>query len=144
MGRLALVGSRGILCGYEASCGPSSEALEQEEAGVCAGRGCTWRPPDQDQAAPPCFYPPGYGYHVAGEPVTTPAGLRVHLQKLGTLDTLISWPEEATFILSAGSYTMFGGDFADVTVDFEFQTSSRLRVKIYPSNVTRYRHYLAN
>ena len=42
---------------------------------------------------------------------------------------------------------MFGGDFADVTVDFEFQTSSRLRVKIYPSNVTRYgidRHYLAN
>ena len=39
---------------------------------------------------------------------------------------------------------MFGGDFADVTVDFEFQTNSRLRVKIYPSNVTRYRHYLAN
>ena len=111
---------------------------------MCAGRGCTWRPPDQDQAAPPCFYPPGYGYHVAGEPVITPAGLRVHLQKLGTLDTLISWPEEATFILSAGSYTMFGGDFADVTVDFEFQTSSRLRVKIYPSNVTRYRYYLAN
>ena len=51
---------------------------------MCAGRGCTWRPPDQDQAAPPCFYPPGYGYHVVGEAVTTPAGLRVHLQKLGT------------------------------------------------------------
>ena len=50
---------------------------------MCAGRGCTWRPPDQDQAAPPCFYPPGYGYHVVGEAVTTPAGLRVHLQKLG-------------------------------------------------------------
>ena len=87
MGRLALVGSRGILCGYEASSGPSSEAVEQEEAGVCAGRGCTWRPPDQDQAAPPCFYPPGYGYHVAGEAVTTPVGLRVHLQKLGIYNT---------------------------------------------------------
>ena len=65
---------------------------EQEEAGVCAGRGCTWRPPDQDQAAPPCFYPPGYGYHVVGEAVTTPAGLRVHLQKLGIYNDKHSSP----------------------------------------------------
>ena len=33
---------------------------------------------------------------------------------------------------------MFGGDFIDVTVDIEFQTDTRLRVKVRPTNEERY------
>ena len=34
--------------------------------------------------------------------------------------------------------SMFGNDFEFVTVDFEYQTSSRLRVRMGPSNETRW------
>ena len=37
-----------------------------------------------------------------------------------------------------GSNTLFGADFADVYLEWEAQTSDRLRVKIYPANTTRY------
>ena len=100
-------------------CTPDTEISSEE---LCQARGCTWSPPTEDPEAPSCFFPPDYGYgyvEQCGEVYEVEGGLMVNLTK-------------------SGPNTLFGNDFQNITIFWEFQTRTRIRVKIFPSNVERY------
>ena len=98
-------------------CSPDLHASTQD---TCKARGCTWSPPTQDKDAPSCFFPPDYGYTGScGDVYQVEGGYMVNLTK-------------------SGSNTLFGKDFQQITIFWEFQSKTRLRVKIFPSNVDRY------
>ena len=98
-------------------CTPDTQISSPE---LCQSRGCTWSPPTEDTAAPSCFFPPDYGYVGQCRDVyQVDGGLMVNLTKSGT-------------------NTLFGKDFQNITIFWEFQTRTRIRVKIFPSNVERY------
>ena len=98
-------------------CTPDSQVSTEE---LCKARGCTWSPPTEDTTAPSCFFPPDYGYVGRCQDVyEVEGGLMVNLTK-------------------SGPNTLFGNDFQNITIFWEFQTRTRIRVKIFPSNVERY------
>ena len=98
-------------------CNPDSQVPTEE---LCKARGCTWSPPTEDTEAPSCFFPPDYGYLGRCQDVyEVEGGLMVNLTK-------------------SGPNTLFGNDFQKITIFWEFQTRTRIRVKIFPSNVQRY------
>ena len=100
-------------------CHPDVPTTSSQES-VCLARGCVWSPPTQDLNAPSCYFPPEYGYLGRCQDVhEVEGGLMVQLRKSGT-------------------NTVFGNDFQNITILWEFQTRTRIRVKIFPSNVDRY------
>ena len=92
---------------------------QQSDQALCINRGCIWEPPTADLSAPACYFTEEYGYKAYGEVFSIPAGKQVDLYK-------------------SDDRTLFGGNFANVSIIFEYQTSSRLRVKIYPTDTSRY------
>lgn len=86
-------------------------------ADLCVARGCYWcssSVPD----TPWCFSPQSHGYRMVGNEVVTAKGYRVTLQRVNTP----SW---------------YGSEINQVTVDVEFHTDSRLRVKVSPSSAVK-------
>ena len=78
----------------------------------CEQRGCIWEPENEPlTGAPWCFYPPGYGYYMVGQPVETNDGFLIHLRK-------------------TSSSSMFGEESQDIWAQIEMQKNYRLRIKI--------------
>ncbi len=61
---------------------------------------------------PWCYYPANYGYSIDGQPFDTATGIAVYLVRNSNIGT------------------MFGSDFNNLLVEAEYQTTSRLRIKI--------------
>jgi len=100
---------------FRVDCLPGQEPQQT----LCNERGCTWEPPTEDTLAPSCYFPEDYGYKAYKDMYLIPGGYQVDLYK-------------------ADERTLFGDHFRNVSIVFEFQTSSRLRVKIHPSDTVRY------
>ena len=80
-------------------CHPDPNATPEK----CAQRGCTWEPEEEPlTGAPWCFYPPGYGYNMIGQPVDTKDGFLIHLRR-------------------SSSDFMFGEESQDIWVQIEMQ-----------------------
>eukprot|EP00094_Tigriopus_californicus_P002589 TCALIF_02501-PA protein Name:"Similar to Gaa Lysosomal alpha-glucosidase (Rattus norvegicus)" AED:0.10 eAED:0.10 QI:0/0.75/0.55/0.88/0.75/0.77/9/17/845 len=87
----------------------------------CEQRGCIFEPPLGSGRAPVCYLPPFYGYRLQGDEVLpTDLGFEAILERN----------------LAESSY--FGQDFSLVRFEVEFQTESRLRVKLSPLSAERY------
>ena len=87
-------------------CHPEPGAFREK----CEERGCVWGEVEE-RGAPWCYYPPDYGYVMAGEPVTTPMGYIVHLVR-------------------SAQASMFGEEADSVWLSLEMQTETRIRIKI--------------
>ncbi|CAK8688084.1 unnamed protein product [Clavelina lepadiformis] len=86
---------------------------------TCQERGCAFANVNSPDA-PMCYYSnDNYGYTMVGDAVATYNGYRVTLQKI-----------------SSGS--MFGDDVDTVTLDVNFDTSSRLRLKFFDEQNDRF------
>jgi len=92
---------------------------QEPDQTLCNSRGCSWDPPTVDSLAPPCYFPDDYGYKAYEAPYKTPGGYQVDLYK-------------------EDERSLFGGEFRNISIVFEFQTSNRLRVKIHPTDTARY------
>ena len=88
-------------------CHPESGANRDE----CLARGCYWCDPEDDTEAPSCFVPKEHGYRMVGDPVATPSGYEVTIRR-------INYP------------SWYGRDIEDVLLNVEFQSDSRLRMKV--------------
>lgn len=86
----------------------------------CKQRGCIFEPPLDSEKAPFCYLPPFYGYRLQDDVLPTELGYEAILERN----------------LAESSY--FGQDFPLVRFEVEFQTDSRLRVKLSPLSVERY------
>lgn len=105
----SVLGQKECLPDHErVDCHPDKNASEER----CLQRGCTYCPASiPDQNTPTCFFPRNYGYKMVGEPVNTGHGFRVELER-------------------ATTSTLFGGDANSLTVEIDFQSDYRLRVRI--------------
>ncbi|CAG7733772.1 unnamed protein product [Allacma fusca] len=89
-------------------CWPEPNASEQ----ACRARGCTWCEAEIDgRNVPWCYLPESYGYKIEGDVRTTPNGFSLTLKR----NTTISY---------------FGNDANTLNFDAEFQSNTRLRIKI--------------
>ena len=89
-------------------CHPDPNASPEK----CEQRGCTWEQEEEPlTGAPWCFYPPGYGYTMIGQPVDTKDGFLIHLRR-------------------SSSDFMFGEESQDIWVEIEMQKEYRLRIKM--------------
>ena len=86
-------------------CHPEPGATREE----CLSRGCYWC--QTSDSSPYCFMPKEHGYRMVGDPVETPSGYEVVLKR-------ISYP------------TWYGLDIDDVLLEVDFQSDSRLRMKV--------------
>jgi lysosomal alpha-glucosidase len=96
------------------NCIPEGGRSETED--VCLERGCCW----VKEETPSCFYPGGFGYAVDGQPADTPMGKTVNLTR------------------KTGQPSQYGGDIETVRVDIFYETSYRLRVKLWDPRNKRY------
>lgn len=76
---------------------------------VCLSRGCCWN----TTALIRCTYPLNYGYAIQGGLQDTPTGV------------------EATLVRKNPFPSMYGGDIMSVKIEVTYETSYRLRVKVY-------------
>lgn len=76
---------------------------------TCLSRGCYWCEAQDD--SPWCFLPKQHGYRMVGDPVETPSGHEVVLRR-------INYP------------SWFGLEIDDVLMQVEYQSNSRLRLKV--------------
>ncbi|CAG7723181.1 unnamed protein product, partial [Allacma fusca] len=89
-------------------CLPETDASEQ----ACLARGCNWCESGADGLdVPLCYLPESYGYKIDGDVETTPKGFRLTLKR----NTNISY---------------FGDDAETLNFEAEFQSNTRLRIKI--------------
>ncbi|ESO98986.1 hypothetical protein LOTGIDRAFT_231303 [Lottia gigantea] len=96
-------------------CYPENGANETR----CEERGCIWRE-QKGASAPWCIYPEGHGYLLKGEMVESDQDLTGELTRIDT-------PR------------IYRGDIYDtLVVSIEYQTESRLRIKISPKGIKRY------
>ncbi|KAK2141238.1 hypothetical protein LSH36_1136g01048 [Paralvinella palmiformis] len=95
-------------------CHPESDASVQE----CLDRGCYWCE-NTAENVPWCFMPRQAGYRMAGSPVETPQGYQIVLDRINTP-------------------SVFGQDIGQITLDVEFQTEQRLRLKFYDASTSRF------
>ncbi|GFS01213.1 sucrase-isomaltase, intestinal-like [Elysia marginata] len=86
----------------------------------CYAMGCEWAR-QEARGAPWCFYPALHGYRIAGSVVTTPNGYFADLGRIGT-----PWDSS------------LGHVFSSVRVEVTRQTPDRLRIKMFPTDVSRY------
>ncbi|ODM93071.1 Maltase-glucoamylase, intestinal [Orchesella cincta] len=103
-------------------CAPGEDTNEVH----CRNKNCTWCPYEEDGVTPWCYIPgtPTVGgYNMVGEPITITNGLRVNLIKAVA-------NESFTFALQS-SPKAWEGEAETLTLDAEFQSNYRLRVKIY-------------
>lgn len=84
----------------------------------CIARGCFWCE-GKSLSAPACFTPKQHGYRIIGQPIETPKGLTVQLQR-------INRP------------TWFSKPVDNLQMNFEFQENDRLRIKIFDPNNNRF------
>jgi len=80
-------------------------------AAACVARGCFWCSSSPSDGTPWCFAPREQGYRVLGGIQTTAKGYTARLQRINTP----SW---------------YGSEFEYVTLTVEFNTESRLRIKV--------------
>ena len=73
---------------------------------------CTWIQRGRDDNRPKCIFPEVYGYTMASDPEDTNKGVKVALNRLDTPALHGMQP------------------FNNVTVEVEFQTDNRLRIKV--------------
>ncbi|KAK6195139.1 hypothetical protein SNE40_000623 [Patella caerulea] len=86
----------------------------------CTARGCLWNEDNDATNAPSCIYPEGHGYLVRGEITQTNNGLEAELERIKT-------PK------------IYDSEIYDrLVVTAEYQTESRLRIRIAPVGVKRY------
>ncbi|XP_067668991.1 sucrase-isomaltase, intestinal-like [Haliotis asinina] len=97
-------------------CHPESDGTEEK----CKDRGCLWSPVS-DKGAPWCKFPAGYGYRMVGDVMDTPMGMRVELERT-------SHPQ----------YLTRSASFDNIYLDVDFHTDSRLRLRFYPKNDSRW------
>ena len=95
-------------------CHPDPDANQAN----CESRGCIYDVNGPLDGTPWCYFPDTYGYKIYGIVEETASGYLIEITKTGPTSY---WPNE----------------FNVATVEVEFQTDDRLRVKIHP-NVPRY------
>ncbi|XP_071846318.1 sucrase-isomaltase, intestinal-like isoform X2 [Apostichopus japonicus] len=96
-------------------CHPDAETVTKSS---CENRGCVWCP-ISNQGVPWCYYPEDYKTYAITGQYSTAKGSRVTLSYQG------------------GS-GIFSAPATSLTVDVEYQTEDRLRVKIYDTNNARF------
>ncbi len=80
---------------------------------LCRQRGCIYDEPAHP-GPPSCFFPDDFGYVLTSGPFQTRTGMVAYLKRNPAL-------QDKTFV---------GSDFQLVTVNVDFQTRERLRIKI--------------
>ncbi|CAG5131379.1 unnamed protein product [Candidula unifasciata] len=85
---------------------------------LCLSRGCCWKEVPQPDTAPFCFYPTNYSGYTASNVKQTATGITATLQRL--------------------TNSPFPRDVKTLQLFVEYQTETRLRIKIYDPNSTRY------
>ena len=87
-------------------CHPEPGAFQQK----CEERGCVWWPVEEEGVSW-CYFPPGYGYQLAGQPVETSQGWLLRLER-------------------SHHPPLFGAESQTVWLSVETQTEQRLRIRI--------------
>ena len=95
-------------------CHPEVGAGQDE----CLARGCYWC--EAADPSPSCFMPKEHGYRMVGSPVVTPTGYEVVLKR-------INYP------------SWYGLEIEDVVLEVEFQSDSRLRMKVKSYKIAKYK-----
>ncbi|BFZ03806.1 hypothetical protein BsWGS_06845 [Bradybaena similaris] len=96
-------------------CIPETYGINQAN---CLKRGCCWKAPSQPNTAPPCFFPSNHSGYTASNVKQTATGITATLQRT----TNSSFPR----------------DVKTLQLFVEYQTSTRLRVRIYDPSHARY------
>ncbi|XP_059172731.1 sucrase-isomaltase, intestinal-like [Physella acuta] len=86
---------------------------------ACQERGCVWQKQDEP-GAPWCYFPAGHGYHVISGPDLKDNVYRLELRRT---------PSPPLYNTTV---------YEEVGVEVDMQTDNRLRVKIFPTNVSRW------
>ncbi|XP_055955058.1 maltase-glucoamylase isoform X1 [Patella vulgata] len=113
--RIAVDGGQPVNIGPFIDCHPE----KYPDKTTCDLRGCVWRKSNDDNS-PQCVYSIGHGYLVRGEITKTSNGLQAEVERIKT-------PK------------IYDSEIYDrLVVTVEYQTESRLRIKIVPKDVDRY------
>ncbi|XP_065576327.1 sucrase-isomaltase, intestinal-like [Artemia franciscana] len=92
---------------YRVDCEPEGVA----DASKCFERGCVYDEIYDAPGTPWCFFPVDYGYSLVGTPNTNDKGIAFNLVR-------------------NSAPSLFGNDWQSITLEVEYQTNERLRVKI--------------